>query len=71
AYNAMLFAFAFSQALEMHFLPMLSMAGVYTVFIVCFLATLPFISWIPNQSKQNQVPTSNATESDNKALLLK
>ena len=40
AYNAMLFAFAFSQALEMHFLPLLSMAGVYTVFIVCFLATL-------------------------------
>ena len=71
AYNAMLFAFAFSQALEMHFLPMLSMAGVYTVFIVCFLATLPFIGWIPNQSKQNQVPTSNSTESDNKVLLLK
>jgi MFS family permease len=47
AYNAMLFAFAFSQGLEMHFLPLLSMAGVYTVFIVCFLLTLPFISWIP------------------------
>ena len=39
AYNAMLFAFAFSQALEMHFLPLLSMAGVYQVVIVCFLAT--------------------------------
>jgi MFS family permease len=47
AYNAMLFAFAFSQALEMHFLPQLSMAGIYWVFIVCFLITLPFIRWIP------------------------
>jgi predicted MFS family arabinose efflux permease len=71
AYNAMLFAFAFSQALEMHFLPMLSMAGVYSVFIVCFLATLPFIGWIPNQSKQTQASASSATESDDKVLLLK
>ena len=47
AYNAMLFAFAFSQALEMHFLPLLSMSGIYTTFIVCFLLTVPFISWIP------------------------
>ena len=47
AYNAMLFAFAFSQALEMHFLPQLSMAGIYWVFIVFFLMTLPFIRWIP------------------------
>jgi predicted MFS family arabinose efflux permease len=47
AYNAMLFAFAFSQALEMHFLPLLSMTGIYTTFIVCFLLTIPFISWIP------------------------
>ena len=47
AYNAMLFAFAFSQALEMHFLPLLSMSGIYSTFIVCFLLTIPFISWIP------------------------
>jgi MFS family permease len=47
AYNAMLFAFAFSQALEMHFLPLLSMAGIYTAFIVCFLFTIPFVGWIP------------------------
>ena len=50
AYNAMLFAFAFSQALEMHFLPQLSMSGIYTVFIVCFLLTLPFIGWLPAQA---------------------
>ena len=47
AYNLMLFAFAFSQAAEMQFLPMLSMEGIYWVFIVCFLITLPFVRWIP------------------------
>lgn len=47
AYNAMLFAFAFSQALELHILPQLSMNGIYLVFIGCFLVTLPFIRWVP------------------------
>ena len=43
AYNLMLFAFAFSQAAEMQVLPMLSMNGIYWVFIVCFLLSLPFL----------------------------
>ncbi|MFC1605583.1 MFS transporter [Pseudomonadota bacterium] len=47
AYNLMLFAFAFSQALEMQILPMLSMNGIYLVFIGCYLAGLPFLRWIP------------------------
>jgi predicted MFS family arabinose efflux permease len=47
AFNLMLFAFAFSQAGEMHILPMLSMNGIYMLFIGCYLATLPFIHWIP------------------------
>ena len=47
AYNMMLFAFAFSQAAEMQVLPLLSMNGIYWVFIVCFLLTLPFLSWAP------------------------
>ena len=47
AYNMMLFAFAFSQALELHFLPQLSMNGIYVVFIVCFAVSLAFIRWIP------------------------
>ena len=55
AYNAMLFAFAFSQALEMHFLPLLSMAGIYTTFIVGFLLTIPFLGWIPTQSSSDTV----------------
>ena len=47
AFNMMLFAFAFSQALELHVLPQLSMNGIYTVFIGCYLVTLPFLGWIP------------------------
>ena len=47
AFNMMLFAFAFSQALELHILPQLSMNGIYTVFIGCCLVTLPFLGWIP------------------------
>ena len=47
AFNMLLFAFAFSQALEMQVLPQLSMNGIYTVFIVCYLITLPFLGWIP------------------------
>ena len=62
AYNAMLFALAFSQALEMHFLPQLSMAGIYWVFIVCFLITLPFIRWIPARGHA-RVETAPAAES--------
>lgn len=60
AYNAMLFAFAFSQALEMHFLPLLSMAGIYWVFICCFLSTLPFIRWIPAYADTKAVPAEAA-----------
>jgi len=47
AFNLMLFAFAFSQALEMQVLPMLSMNGIYFVFIGCYLVSLPFLRWIP------------------------
>lgn len=47
AYNMMLFAFAFSQALEIHFLPQLTMNGIYLVFITCFALGLVFIQWIP------------------------
>ena len=47
AYNLMLFAFAFSQALEMQVLPMLSMNGIYLAFIFCYLVSLPFLRWIP------------------------
>jgi MFS family permease len=71
AYNAMLFAFAFSQALEMHFLPLLSMAGIYKVFIVCFLLTIPFIKWIPAYSSSSaRQSESMAQESSPEATAL-
>lgn len=47
AFNLMLFAFAFSQALEMQVLPMLSMNGIYMAFIICYLLGLPFLHWVP------------------------
>lgn len=47
AYNMMLFAFAFSQALEMQVLPMLSMDGIYLLFICCYAAGLLFLHWLP------------------------
>lgn len=47
AYNLMLFAFAFSQAAEMQVLPMLSMNGIYWVFIGCFVVSGPFLRWLP------------------------
>jgi predicted MFS family arabinose efflux permease len=47
AYNLMLFAFAFSQALEMQVLPMLTMNGIYLAFIGCYLVGLPFLHWVP------------------------
>jgi len=47
AYNMMLFAFAFSQAAEMNFLPQLSMNGIYYVFMFFFAIGLVFVHWIP------------------------
>lgn len=47
AFNILLFAFAFSQALELHILPQLSMNGIYMVFIGCYLFGLLFLNWIP------------------------
>ena len=49
AFNLMLFAFAFSQALEMQVLPMLSMNGIYLAFIACYVAGLPFLHWVPSR----------------------
>ena len=49
AFNLMLFAFAFSQALEMYTLPKLSMDGIYLVFIGCYLLGLLFLRWIPSR----------------------
>ena len=47
AFNLMLFGFAFSQALELHVLPQLSMNGIYLVFIASYALALPFLGWLP------------------------
>ena len=47
AYTFMLFAFCFSQALEMKVLPMLSMNGIYLTFVGGYLFGLLFLHWIP------------------------
>ena len=59
AYNLMLFSFAFSQALEMRILPNLSMNGIYSVFIGCFLATLPFLGWVQSYPKNVNIQKNN------------
>ena len=65
AYNLMLFSFAFSQALEMRILPQLSMNGIYWVFIVCFLLTLPFLGWIKSYPKPRSQDTESMTTNKN------
>jgi len=49
AFNIALFAFAFSQALELYFLPKLSMNGIYLAFIVCYAFGLLFLGWLPRR----------------------
>ena len=46
-FNLLLFAFAFSQAGELYVLPMLSINGIYMVFIAGYLLSLPFLHWVP------------------------
>ncbi|MEM9386543.1 MAG: MFS transporter [Pseudomonadota bacterium] len=58
AFNFALFAFAFSQALELAVLPMLSMTGIYLVFIVTYLLTLPFLGWFPAGRQAPAVDTA-------------
>jgi len=47
AFGMELFAFAFSQAAELKFLPYLSIEGMYITFAATFIVGLLFISWLP------------------------
>jgi MFS family permease len=49
AFNMLLFGFAFSTALELNFLPQLSMNGIYVFFIILSVICLLFVSWIPSR----------------------
>ncbi|MFQ3334175.1 MAG: putative MFS family arabinose efflux permease [Woeseiaceae bacterium] len=68
AYNFMLFAFAFSQAMEVRVLPQLSMDGIYWFFIGCFLITLLFIQWIVPYKVDNH--DNNTITSSKKETLI-
>ena len=47
AFNLLLLGFAFSTALELHFLPQLSMNEIYMFFIFLAAACALFIRWLP------------------------
>ncbi len=49
AFGMELFAFAFSQAAELKFLPYLSIEGMYVAFAATFIVGLLFISWVPRR----------------------
>lgn len=49
AFGLELFAFAFSQAAELKFLPYLSIEGMYIAFGAAFAVGLLFISWLPRR----------------------
>lgn len=49
AFGMELFAFAFSQAAELKFLPYLTIEEMYVVFAAAFAAGLLFIRWVPRR----------------------
>ena len=51
----------------MRILPQLSMNGIYWVFIVCFLLTLPFLGWIRSYPKPRSV--EDQTKTKNRLLI--
>ena len=49
AFNLLLFAFAFSTALELHTLPRLTMNGIYLFFIGLNVMCVMFLHWVPTR----------------------
>jgi predicted MFS family arabinose efflux permease len=49
AFNLLLFGFAFSTAIELHFLPQLTMNEIYLFFIALAAACALFVKWIPTR----------------------
>jgi predicted MFS family arabinose efflux permease len=50
AFNMLLFGFAFSTALELHFLPKLTMNEIYLFFIVLTLLCAALLKWLPSRA---------------------
>ena len=55
AFGLELFAFAFSQAAELKFLPFLSIGGMYVAFAGAFVFGLLFISWLPRRPAEGSL----------------
>ena len=49
AFNLLLLGFAFSTALELHFLPKLTMNEIYLFFIALAVICAAFVRWLPNR----------------------
>jgi len=49
AFNLLLFAFAFSTALELHTLPKLTMSEIYMFFIALNVMCILFLNWVPRR----------------------
>jgi MFS family permease len=49
AFNMLLFAFAFSTALELHTLPKLTMNEIYLFFIALNVMCILFLNWVPRR----------------------
>ncbi len=49
AFNMLLFGFSFSAALELHFLPQLSMIQIYLFFIATTAVCALFLRWLPGR----------------------
>jgi predicted MFS family arabinose efflux permease len=52
AFGVELFAFAFSQAAELRFLPYLSIEGMYLAFAAAYMVGLLFIGWLPRRPSE-------------------
>jgi predicted MFS family arabinose efflux permease len=64
AFGLELFAFAFSQAAELKFLPYLSIEGMYIAFAATFIFGLLFIAWLPRRPVDSALDIEIAVEED-------
>ena len=65
AFNMLLFAFAFSTALELHTLPRLSMNGIYLFFIALNVICILFLPWVPTRPlNAEELALQEASEDD-------
>lgn len=63
-FNLLLFLFAFTQGAELLVMPMLSMNGIYVVFIATYLIGLPFLGWVPPRPVDKSLDVEVDVEED-------